>query len=65
LSILVDRLRGGRRPPTGPLTNAEQVTADEVAAEKSRRDEEDAERDERDQREKPSSGGDAPGKVGA
>jgi hypothetical protein len=52
LSTLVERLRGGRRPPTGPLTKAEQTTADEVAAEKSRRDEEDAERDQQDQREK-------------
>ena len=27
---LVERLRGGRRPPTGPLTTAEKATADEL-----------------------------------
>jgi hypothetical protein len=27
---LFERLRGGRRPPTGPLTTAEQTTADEL-----------------------------------
>jgi hypothetical protein len=52
LSTFVERLREGRRPPTGPLTNAEQTTADEVAADKSRRDKEGAERNDREQREK-------------
>jgi hypothetical protein len=37
LSVLIERLRGGgRRPPTGPLTAAEQNTAEQVAAEQSR-----------------------------
>jgi hypothetical protein len=27
---LLERLRGGRRPPTGPLTTAEKATADEL-----------------------------------
>ena len=54
LSTFVERLRGGHRPPTGPLTTAEQTTADEAAADKSRNDAEDAGRNEREQQEKPS-----------
>lgn len=27
---LLERLRGARRPPTGPLTTSEQATADEL-----------------------------------
>ena len=30
LQALLARLRGGRRPPTGPLTTAEKATADEL-----------------------------------
>jgi hypothetical protein len=37
LSVLIDRLRGGRRPPTGPLTTSEQAAAEQTAAEESRR----------------------------
>jgi hypothetical protein len=37
LSGLFARLRGGRRPPVGPLTASEQIVADQVAAEESRR----------------------------
>ena len=37
LSVLISRLRGGRRPPTGPLTAAEQTAAEQTAAEESRR----------------------------
>jgi hypothetical protein len=32
LRALLERLRGGRRPPTGPLTTAEKATADELRA---------------------------------
>jgi hypothetical protein len=34
---LIERLRGGRRPPTGPLTASEQAAANQIAAEKSDR----------------------------
>jgi hypothetical protein len=37
LSVLIERLRGGPRPPTGPLTTSEQTAADQTAAEESRR----------------------------
>ena len=37
LSVLIERLRGGRRPPTGPLTASEQTAAEETAAEESSR----------------------------
>jgi hypothetical protein len=37
LSVLIERLRGGRRPPTGPLTASEQTAAEQTAAEESRR----------------------------
>jgi len=30
LRALFERLRGSRRPPTGPLTTAERTTADEL-----------------------------------
>lgn len=30
LRALLERLRGGRRPPTGPLTTAETATADKL-----------------------------------
>jgi hypothetical protein len=30
LRAILDRLRLGRRPPTGPLTTAEKATADEL-----------------------------------
>jgi hypothetical protein len=30
LRALLERLRGVRRPPTGPLTTAEKATADEL-----------------------------------
>jgi hypothetical protein len=33
LSVLIERLRGGRRPPTGPLTAAEQTAAEQGSAE--------------------------------
>ena len=33
LSDLIGRLRGGRRPPTGPLTASEQTAAEQTAAE--------------------------------
>jgi hypothetical protein len=32
---LIERLRGGRRPPTGPLTTAEKATADELGTQNS------------------------------
>ncbi len=32
LRVVLERLGFGRRPPTGPLTTAEQATADEVHA---------------------------------
>jgi hypothetical protein len=34
LRILLERLPGGHRPPTGPLTNAEQTDADKLGQEK-------------------------------
>ena len=37
LSVLIERLRGGRRPPTGPLTTSEQTAAEETAAKESGR----------------------------
>jgi hypothetical protein len=37
LSRFLERLRGGRRPPAGPLTASEQIAADQTAAEESRR----------------------------
>jgi hypothetical protein len=40
LSNFMARLRGGRRPPTGPLTASEQTAADQTAAEESRRESE-------------------------
>ena len=30
IRALFERLRGGRRPPTGPLTTTEKATADEL-----------------------------------
>jgi hypothetical protein len=30
LRVLLERVRGVRRPPTGPLTTAEKTTADEL-----------------------------------
>jgi hypothetical protein len=36
LSVLIERLRGGRRPPAGPLTAAEQTAAEQTAAEDGR-----------------------------
>jgi len=44
--VLLERLRGVRRPPSGPLTTAEQTTADEVQEETLLRDTEQTERDE-------------------
>ena len=35
---LFERLRGGRRPPTGPLTTAEKATADELRTQTSLKD---------------------------
>jgi hypothetical protein len=37
LSVLIERLRGGRRPPSGPLTTSEQTAAEQTAADESRR----------------------------
>jgi hypothetical protein len=37
LSDFIERLSGGRRPPTGPLTASEQTAAEETAAEESSR----------------------------
>jgi hypothetical protein len=37
---LFERLRGGRRPPTGPLTTAEKATADELRTQTSLKDSE-------------------------
>jgi hypothetical protein len=34
LRAFLDRLPGGHRPPTGPLTNVEQSDADELRQEK-------------------------------
>jgi hypothetical protein len=31
--VFLERLRGGRRPPTGPLTTAEKTTAEELRRE--------------------------------
>jgi hypothetical protein len=40
LSVFFERLRGGRRPPAGPLTASEQIAADQTAAEESGRESE-------------------------
>jgi hypothetical protein len=48
LRLLLERLRGVRRPPTGPLTTAEQTAADELRQETQSKDNERAERNERD-----------------
>jgi hypothetical protein len=37
---LFERLRGGRRPPIGPLTTAEKATADELRTQTSLKDSE-------------------------
>jgi hypothetical protein len=37
---LFERLRGGRRPPTGPLTTSEKATADELRTQTSLKDSE-------------------------
>ena len=37
---LFERLRGGRRPPTGPLTTVEKTTADELRTQTSLKDSE-------------------------
>ena len=37
LRTLLEHLRAGRRPPTGPLTTAEQKTADDLERAKSER----------------------------
>jgi hypothetical protein len=38
IRALFERLRGGRRPPSGPLTTAEKATADELRTRTSRED---------------------------
>jgi hypothetical protein len=38
IRALFERLRGGRRPPTGPLTTAEKATADESRTQTSLKD---------------------------
>ncbi len=50
LRALLEQLRGGRRPPTGPLTTAEGTRADELRQETL---EKDKERIEREQEEGP------------
>ncbi len=50
LRVLLDRLRGLRRPPTGPLTTDERTTAEELRQETLLKDNE---RIERDQGERP------------
>jgi hypothetical protein len=44
LRLILKRLRGVRRPPTGPLTNAEKTAADELRRETSAQDDEQIER---------------------
>lgn len=44
LRLFLERLRGVRRPPTGPLTTAEKATADELQRETSAKDSERTER---------------------
>ena len=47
LRALFERLRGGRRPPTGPLTTAERATADDVQQKAAAKEVERAEREAR------------------
>jgi hypothetical protein len=42
LSSFIERLRGGRRPPTGPLTASEQTAANQAAAEEPPRESQEA-----------------------
>jgi hypothetical protein len=43
--LLLERLRGGRRPPTGPLTTSEKTAAEELRQETLMKDNEGIERD--------------------
>jgi hypothetical protein len=45
LRALLERLPGGHRPPTGPLTNAEQTDAEELRQETLMKDNEPIERE--------------------
>jgi len=45
MRVLLERLRGGRRPPTGPLTTSEKTTAEELRRETPVRDNERIERE--------------------
>ena len=49
LRLIVKRLRGVRRPPTGPLTTAEKASADELRQEAPPKDDEKIERNEGEQ----------------
>jgi hypothetical protein len=44
LRLILQRLRGVRRPPTGPLTNAEKTAADELRQETAAKADEQSER---------------------
>jgi hypothetical protein len=47
LRVLLKRLRGVRRPPTGPLTTAEKTAADELQQQTPPKDDERVERNQR------------------
>jgi hypothetical protein len=47
LRLIIKRLRGVRRPPTGPLTTAEETAADELRQETALKDHERIERNQR------------------
>jgi hypothetical protein len=50
LRTLLERLPGGHRPPTGPLTNAEQTDAEELRQETLMKDNERIEREQEERR---------------
>jgi hypothetical protein len=45
MRVLLERLRGGRRPPTGPLTTSEETAAEELRQETPVKDNERIERE--------------------
>jgi hypothetical protein len=47
LRVLLERLRGGRRPPTGPMTTDERSTADKLERTTAAKEAERVEREER------------------
>jgi hypothetical protein len=48
--LLLERLRGGRRPPTGPLTTSERTAAEELRQETLVKDNEGIEREQGERR---------------